>query len=285
MKEVEKERQDFALKIAKYIKKDKINHAYLIETNYQNRIEIAKELVQILLGYESLEDVEKLSNNTDLIVLTTDLQSIKKEEILTLKEKFKTKSVNNSKRVYIIEEAEKLNNFSANTLLKFLEEPEEDIIGILVTSNRNMVINTIVSRCQVIRYFVEEEKKEIQDDEITNTLFDFALTVEKNKEKTIAYINKFYRKEILDRNTFVDFLKNLLYLYSDVLHFKIGTEIEYFPSFKEKIEQISSYNEIKDIKNKMDAVCECIEKTKYNPNIKLLLDRLVILMSGVDVNV
>ena len=56
-------------------------------------------------------------------IIKTEAQSIKKEEILQLKEKFKTKSVYNSKRIYIIEEAEKLNSSSANTLLKFLEEP------------------------------------------------------------------------------------------------------------------------------------------------------------------
>ena len=40
--------------------------------------------------------------------------------------------------------------FSANTILKFLEEPEDDIIAFLVTDNRYHVIDTILSRCQIL---------------------------------------------------------------------------------------------------------------------------------------
>ena len=56
----------------------------------------------------------------------------------------------------VINDVELLNTSAANSILKFLEEPEENIIAILITSNRNLVINTIVSRCQVIRYYVKE---------------------------------------------------------------------------------------------------------------------------------
>ena len=47
-------------------------------------------------------------------------------------------------------EADKLNMSSANTILKFLEEPEDDIVAILVANNRYAVIETILSRCQVL---------------------------------------------------------------------------------------------------------------------------------------
>ena len=35
-------------------------------------------------------------------------------------------------------------------MLKFLEEPNEDIIAILLTTNRYKIIDTILSRCQII---------------------------------------------------------------------------------------------------------------------------------------
>lgn len=271
--------------INKYIKKDKINHAYLIETNNLNRLELATTFANKILSLEEKNKIEDLKRDFDLQIIKTEAQSIKKEEIIELKEKFKTKSIYNSKRIYIIEEAEKLNTSSANTLLKFLEEPEDNIIAILITSNRNLVINTIVSRCQIIRYYTNQTQNTELDNEQLENLLTFAIDFENKKEKTIAYINKYYTKQMSDRNTLAKFLKNLLYLYSDVLHYKIGVDIEYFFLYEEQIGKISKYNKIEDIENKINAINTCIDRLKYNPNIKLLLDKLIILMSGVDVNV
>ncbi len=48
----------------------------------------------------------------------------KKDQLLTLQEDFRMKSIEGSKRIYIISEADKLNVQAANSILKFLEEPE-----------------------------------------------------------------------------------------------------------------------------------------------------------------
>lgn len=285
MDELKTQISEFNNIINKYIKKDKINHAYLIETNSNNRIDIAKQLIKKILSFEENNDIESLNANYDLQILKTESQAIKKEEILNIKEQFKTKSIYNSKRIYIIEEAEKLNSSSANTLLKFLEEPEENIIAILIASNRNIVINTIVSRCQVIRYYINETLDFNLDFDYITKLFDVILCIEEKKEQSIAYINNIDIKDILDRQNFAEFLKNMLYVYNDVLHQKIGLPIQYFQGNEENIKKLSDKNSIITIKEKINAINECIERIKYNTNIKLLLDKLIILMTGVDINV
>jgi DNA polymerase-3 subunit delta' len=55
-------------------------------------------------------------------------------------------------RFFLIEEAEKLNDNSANALLKILEEPPPTSHLILITSRPAMLLPTIRSRCQVIRF-------------------------------------------------------------------------------------------------------------------------------------
>ncbi len=55
-------------------------------------------------------------------------------------------------RVFLIEDADKLNDPSANALLKVLEEPPETAQIILLTSRPAMLLPTIRSRCQVIRF-------------------------------------------------------------------------------------------------------------------------------------
>ena len=55
-------------------------------------------------------------------------------------------------RFFLIDDAEKLNDSSANALLKVLEEPPRTSHIILITSRPAMLLDTIRSRCQMIRF-------------------------------------------------------------------------------------------------------------------------------------
>lgn len=55
-------------------------------------------------------------------------------------------------RVFLIDEAEKLNESSSNALLKILEEPPQTSHLVLLTSRPDMLLPTIRSRCQMIRF-------------------------------------------------------------------------------------------------------------------------------------
>lgn len=55
-------------------------------------------------------------------------------------------------RLFLIEDADKLNDASANALLKVLEEPPHTSHIVLLTSRPAMLLPTILSRCQMIRF-------------------------------------------------------------------------------------------------------------------------------------
>jgi DNA polymerase III subunit delta' len=55
------------------------------------------------------------------------------------------------KKIFIISDADMMNDASSNALLKVLEEPLEETIFILTTSRRENLRPTIISRCQAIR--------------------------------------------------------------------------------------------------------------------------------------
>jgi DNA polymerase-3 subunit delta' len=55
-------------------------------------------------------------------------------------------------RVFLIDEADKLNEPAANALLKVLEEPPPTSHLVLITSQPAMLLPTIRSRCQVVRF-------------------------------------------------------------------------------------------------------------------------------------
>ena len=54
-------------------------------------------------------------------------------------------------RIYIIKDCDKMNKQASNSLLKFLEEPVPGIIAILMTNHIGKLLDTIISRCQLIR--------------------------------------------------------------------------------------------------------------------------------------
>jgi hypothetical protein len=57
----------------------------------------------------------------------------------------------NGKKIYIIHLIEKATIGAMNSLLKFLEEPVDDVVAIITTQNISKVLATIISRCQLIR--------------------------------------------------------------------------------------------------------------------------------------
>lgn len=275
--------QNFREYISKYVKNDRISHAYMVESNYVDKISLAKELVKKIIKEDNVT-IDDMIKNDDLLILSSDSNTILVKEIEKLKEKFKTKSIYDKKRIYIIDGAEKLNESSSNKLLKFLEEPEENIIAILLTNNKNKVINTIISRCQALRFMLNENKFETMENEYIESMFDFVMNIEENKEGAIAFSNRMNLKNMNDRKYCLDFLNNLLYIYDDALSYKISKKANYFENNIDRLETIGLQNNTKDIMKKINAINSCIYRLKFNPNIRLLLDKLIILMTGDDNN-
>jgi DNA polymerase-3 subunit delta' len=73
--------------------------------------------------------------------------------------------------VFLIDEADKLNDASANALLKVLEEPPRTSYLILITARPAILLPTILSRCQMIR-FAPLTPAEIEHHLIANKLAD-----------------------------------------------------------------------------------------------------------------
>lgn len=83
-------------------------------------------------------------------VIESTKSSIVKDDILALQHDFNQTALEDGPKVYVIFDAEKMNGFAANALLKFLEEPHANIYGILVTNDALSLLPTILSRSQLI---------------------------------------------------------------------------------------------------------------------------------------
>ena len=76
---------------------------------------------------------------------------IKITQIRNIKTFLSQKSINSEKKIVLIIDAHLLNEAASNCLLKTLEEPSNGIF-ILLTSKLNLLLDTIISRCQIVRF-------------------------------------------------------------------------------------------------------------------------------------
>jgi DNA polymerase III subunit delta' len=55
------------------------------------------------------------------------------------------------RKVFVIEEAERMNDAAQNSLLKTLEEPQPDTVFVLISDREDELLETIRSRCRIVR--------------------------------------------------------------------------------------------------------------------------------------
>jgi len=98
---------------------------------------------------------------------------IKIAQIRNIKTFFGQKSINSEKKIVLIINAHLLNEAASNCLLKTLEEPSNGIL-ILLTSQLNLLLDTIISRCQIVRFrsFSRKQMKSILEDYLDNSKFN-----------------------------------------------------------------------------------------------------------------
>lgn len=266
------------------IKNKKISHAYLIETNnYSLSDEIIFEFVKLLFKqYLDASEYTQLNylidNNafSDFIVIEPDGAWIKKEQILDLKEKFSKTSYSNRPRIYLIKETDKLNKYAANSLLKFLEEPDGNIIAILVCENRYRVLETLRSRCQFYTLINNEKKVDIENIELLSSIVE---TLENKKNESIAYLPVVLENDLRNRDFWVEIFNKLIQIYENSL--RKSENVDYI-DYGDILDFINKKNTLQEIINKISILFTTLNNLEYNLNINMMLDKFIIDFSGGD---
>lgn len=138
---------------------NRLNHAYLFEGgNYKQRHELALFLVKSQFCpnlHDNLPCLEcsvcqtiDLNDNPDVLEIKNDKRSIGVDEVKEYKKAMATSTTQGDVKVLIINDAQKLTAQAANNLLKFIEEPEGQVLIILLTDSKNQILPTILSRVQ-----------------------------------------------------------------------------------------------------------------------------------------
>ncbi len=100
------------------------------------------------------------------------------------------KSYEGGAKVMIIWMAEKMNISASNKLLKLIEEPPKNTVLILITENEEQIINTILSRCQLLQF------KRLSEHDIENALIKFENTEDRLAAKIAHRVDGNYNKAL-----------------------------------------------------------------------------------------
>lgn len=132
------------------IDKNKISHAYaFVGPMGVGKEKLAEEFAKKLLNVDDLKvaidykKIEKLDGKKNILV-----EQIRKE----LVEDVYIHPARGDYKVYVIDNAEYLNEESQNSLLKTLEEPPSYVCIILITQNMQSFLPTIISRVKQIKF-------------------------------------------------------------------------------------------------------------------------------------
>ncbi len=280
------------------VKNNSISHSYLFsgEEGIGKKL-FAKEFARMLLCLKNNKACGECSscvkfdseNNPDFSIIEPDGNSIKIAQIRELQEYVYIKPIVSSKKVFIINDSDKMTEEAQNSLLKTLEEPPEYIIIILVASNENKLLNTIKSRClkigfnnidkkELIQYIIKEQILTNPSDELLSMCNGSIGKLIKIKENLEEY-NEIEKntKDFIECNscTIVNLFKKFDILYKskeviiDLLDYMIVIMYEYVLKNKQAGYLLFLISDIENTKRKLIS----------NTNYDMCIDELLIKMS------
>lgn len=243
-------------------------HSYLfIGKEGIGKLIFAKEFAKHILCKDNSEDdcncksctCFKSNNHPDFVIINEEGETIKVEHIRTLIEKVIEKPIVSDKKIYIINDCEKMTKEAQNCLLKTLEEPPEFATIILVSSNENLILNTIKSRCTSIKFNNIDEKvlkkyieENLEYNDLTENLLKFfdgsigkAIRLQEKKEKFLEVENVI--KSVKQKNL-IDFIQGAKVIYdkeniTDILDYIIVCLYEQSKEDKRFLNCIADVNE------------------------------------------
>jgi len=177
------------------------------------------------IEYKSIDKYHEIVIPKANDIRISSIRQIKKEIYLTGK--------TGKKKIFVISKCDKMNQNSANSLLKILEEPPKDSILILTTSKINSLLPTIIGRCQKIK--VDNIDKELvrkylkeSEDNLTEEETEFYSEL---SEGSITKCNEILGKNFPELRDKV--LDVLTYIITDQ-NLKLGNEIDLIIGKKDK---------------------------------------------------
>ena len=304
----------------KKLKNDSISHSYIFDGKEGiGKKLFAINLIKAILCKKNIENpcekcisCKKINhfNHPDVKIIKPDGNSIKNKQIKDFQNFLRFKPNESEYKFILIDDGEKLTKSAQNTILKVLEEPPDYAKIFFVVKNVNMLLDTIISRGQVINFkslsnkemsrYIDENYK--MSSEKQNMIKIFSNGIVKNaqkaieskdfidlRNKTIEYCNQLIHNQIINSVKGINFLKEnkeqidlifeiMILWFRDLMIYKVNKNKNLIIN-KDKLDIIEK--EVYKLADKnLIKIIENIQKSKKNLekniNFKLIIDYLIL---------
>ena len=306
------------------IEQNKISHAYILTgERYSGKAFIAGIFAAAMLCDSDEERpcgkchscIQAFTeNNPDIIRVTHEKPNVISVEDIRkqINQTVQVKPYGGKRKIYIVDEAEKMNPQAQNALLKTLEEPPEYVVIILLTTNMDELLQTILSRCVILsmrpvrdkevkKFLMETVKvpdykadicvafargnvgkaKLLAGNEDFDRIRADAVDLMKNiRDMDVSELGRAVKKAVDYKLAIGDFLDIMTVWYRDVLMFKATADANGL-IFREEIQYIkkaadvSSYEQLEDV---IDALEKAKLRIDANVNFELTMELLFLTM-------
>lgn len=302
------------------IEMGKVSHAYILNgPDLSGKMMIAEAFARALLCEKQDPDgcgecrscrQSDDRNNPDIIYVKHDKpNTISVDDIRTqLNNDIVIKPYSNQYKIYIVDEAEKMNQQAQNALLKTIEEPPAYAVIMLLTTNADSFLQTIRSRCiilnlksvknDVIKSYLMTEKKipdyqadvcaafaqgvvgkaiKLASSDDFNELKESALSLIKRLDDIDLYEMGEAIKQISDYKLQVqDYFDLITVWYRDVLYMKATNDVNGL-IFKDEVYDIKKQAS-KHSYHGIEAIIEALDKAKLRINANVNFDLVIELL-------
>ena len=302
------------------IEMGKVSHAYILNgPDLSGKMMIAEAFARALLCEKQDPDgcgecrscrQSDDRNNPDIIYVKHDKpNTISVDDIRTqLYNDIVIKPYSNQYKIYIVDEAEKMNQQAQNALLKTIEEPPAYAVIMLLTTNADSFLQTIRSRCitlnlksvknDVIKSYLMTEKKipdyqadvcaafaqgvvgkaiKLASSDDFNELKESALSLIKRLDDIDLYEMGEAIKQISDYKLQVqDYFDLITVWYRDVLYMKATNDVNGL-IFKDEVYDIKKQAS-KHSYHGIETIIEALDKAKLRINANVNFDLVIELL-------
>ncbi|MBD3413059.1 MAG: DNA polymerase III subunit delta' [Candidatus Aminicenantes bacterium] len=247
----------------------------------------------------------------DVIKIEAEKDEIKINQIRMIKQAAYLRPMTGKKRVFIIEQAERMNQSASNSLLKVLEEPPLFSHIILTTDNLFSILPTIKSRCQILKFApiseydiqkklmhmgTDEERAKIISLLVQGSMrraleFDWDEAEEQRKKAFRLFsslveggkpADSFKKYSRMRKENFEQSIKPLLEIISsfcrDIILLKSGSSGSLLinPDYREALQEMGKIMTLKEAIVSLGVMEECTRMMERNINRKNLMNTMTI---------
>lgn len=255
---------------------------------------------------------KRILHNTHPDVINIDVYEDKKdisiEQLRDMQSAIQLHPLEGKFKVVIINNAERMNQASANSLLKVLEEPPKNTHFFLITSRHHMLLPTILSRCQKLQFsppplnevaeYISKTRnidKEMSTliAKITSGSIGLALNFpietlndavsslkniwKKPSPTEIVTIAEKWGKSDTDQTTLISILAKV---YLDIIEYKMTKRGTDFKMLSEGISAAAEREESRSLSLKISAIMQAGQDLEGTYNKQLLFEQLLFTLAN-----